>query len=114
MFEITPPDSNESEISFVGIGKNISPTGENNFKLGIENFESRDVSGITVRRDYTIQFFILGAAIFMIGVIQGMYWYHRRIWVHPIYQGVLLASHTYKNWFVILTSIDQAIEVLYN
>jgi len=110
MFEITPPDSNESEISFVGIGKNISPTGENNFKLGIENFESRDVSGITVRRDYTIPFFILGAAIFMIGVIQGMYWYHRRIWVHPTDQGVLLAAHTNKNWFGIQKDIEKAIE----
>lgn len=110
MFEITPPDSNESEISFVGIGKNISPTGENNFKLGIENFESRDVSGITVRRDYTIPFFILGAAIFMIGVIQGMYWYHRRIWVHPTDKGVLLAAHTNKNWFGIQKDIEKAIE----
>ena len=70
-------------------------TGENEYKLGIVDFEMRYVSGLTVRKDYTLPFFIIGAAIFMIGVIQGMYWQHRRIWIHPEGNGILTCC-TYK------------------
>jgi len=110
VFKITPPDSDETEISFIGIGKNIDATGENQYKLGIEAFESRNVSGISVKRDKTLPFFIIGAAIFMIGVIQGMYWHHRRIWVHPTEKGLLLAAHTNKNWFGIQKDIEKVID----
>src|SRR5699024_1000652 len=97
MFKITPPDSDESEISIVGIGKNISPSGDNNYKLGIEEFENRDVIGLTVRRDYTLPFFIIVSIVFMVGVIQGMYSYHRRIWIHKTKKEVLLGSNINKN-----------------
>ncbi len=83
VFLIYPPEENKPEVSFVGIGRNIDPTNENQYKLGIADFSMRDVSGLTVRKDYTLPLFIIGAAIFMIGVIQGMYWQHRRVWIHP-------------------------------
>src|SRR5699024_2435361 len=92
-----------------GIGKNVDATGENNFKLGIINFQTHDVSGLTVRRDYTLPIFALGAIIFMIGVIQGMYWQHRRIWIHPKNNGILLAAHTNKNWFGVKKDIESII-----
>ncbi|WP_339227936.1 cytochrome c biogenesis protein ResB [Oceanobacillus sp. FSL K6-2867] len=107
---VYPPDSDTPEISFLGIGKNIDATGENEYKLGIEDFELHDASGLTLRVDFTLPFFILGAAIFMIGVIQGMYWQHRRIWIHPNENGILLAAHTNKNWFGIKKEIEKSIE----
>ncbi|WP_373892678.1 cytochrome c biogenesis protein ResB [Virgibacillus natechei] len=107
---VTPPDDDTAEVSFLGIGKNIDATGENQYNVGIQDFDMHDVSGITVRRDYTLPFFGLGAAIFMIGVIQGMYWYHRRIWIHPKGDGLLLAAHTNKNWFGIQKDIEKVIE----
>ncbi|MBM7598324.1 cytochrome c biogenesis protein [Virgibacillus halotolerans] len=106
---IYPPDSDEAEVSFIGIGKNIDATGENKYKVGIQDFNMHDVSGLTVRRDYTLPFFGVGAAIFMIGVIQGMYWQHRRIWIHPKGKGVLLGAHTNKNWFGVSKDIEKAI-----
>ncbi|GGK06431.1 cytochrome c biogenesis protein [Lentibacillus kapialis] len=110
VFSVNPPDNEESEMSFVGIGKNVDATGENDYKLGIENFEMRYASGLSVKRDYTIPLFIIGAAIFMIGVIQGMYWHHRRIWLHPKNGGMLLAGHTNKNWFGLKRDIEHIIE----
>ncbi len=83
VFTVIPPDSDKREVSFVGIGQNIDATGENEYKLGIVDFEMHYASGLTVRRDYTLPLFGIGAAIFMIGVIQGMYWQHRRIWINP-------------------------------
>ncbi|MEI3604702.1 cytochrome c biogenesis protein ResB [Pseudogracilibacillus sp. SE30717A] len=110
VFNVFPPNSDQGEVSFVGIGKNIDATGENKYKLGILDFEMRYASGITVRRDYTLPLFIVGAAIFMIGVVQGMYWHHRRIWINPKEQGILLAAHTNKNWFGLKKDIEKAIE----
>lgn len=110
VFNVFPPDSDESEISFVGIGKNIDATGENEYKLGIQGFNMLYASGLTVRRDYTLPLFIVGASIFMIGVIQGMYWQHRRIWVNPHNEGIMLAAHTNKNWFGIKKDIEYAIK----
>ena len=110
VFHVFPPDSDEGEVSFVGIGRNIDATGENEYRLGITDFTTHYVSGLTVRKDYTLPLFIIGAAIFMIGVVQGMYWQHRRIWVNRADGVVLLAAHTNKNWFGIKRDIEKAIE----
>jgi cytochrome c biogenesis protein len=107
---VYPPDSSTPEVSFLGIGRNIDATGENNYKVSIQDFDTRYASGITVRVDRTLIFFGIGAAIFMIGVIQGMYWQHRRVWIHPKENGILLAGHTNKNWFGLSKDIDKAIK----
>lgn len=109
VFFVYPPESDKPEVSFAGIGKNIDATGENKYKLGLKDFEMRNVSGLTVRRDYTLPLFGLGALIFMIGVIQGMYWQHRRIWIHPGENSLLLAAHTNKNWHGVKRDIEKAI-----
>lgn len=109
LFNVFPPGTEKPELSFVGIGKNIDATGQNQYKLGITDFELRDVSGLTVRKDYTLPLFGLGAAIFMIGVIQGMYWHHRRIWLHPKGDTLLLAAHTNKNWYGVKKDIEKAV-----
>src|SRR5690625_7805157 len=69
VFKVYSPDNESPEISFAGIGRNIDPTGENQYKLGITDFETHDVSGLSVRRDYTLPLFGLGALIFMVGVV---------------------------------------------
>jgi len=108
VFFIYPPGEDTPEVSFVGIGRNI---GEGNqYKLGIIDFKTHSVSGLTVRRDYTLPIFALGAIIFMVGVIQGMYWQHRRIWIHPKDNEILLGAHTNKNWFGIKKDIEKAIK----
>src|SRR5690625_5237906 len=89
VFYVYPPSTDSPEVSFIGIGKNIDATGENKYKLGITNFETLFASGMTLRRDYTLPLYGLGSLIFMIGVIQGMYWQHRRIWIHPKGEGIL-------------------------
>ncbi|MCF3942260.1 cytochrome c biogenesis protein ResB [Oceanobacillus alkalisoli] len=107
---VYPPETSLPEVSFIGIGRNIDATGENEYKVAIQDFETHFVSGMTLRVDRTLIFFGLGAAIFMIGVIQGMYWQHRRVWIHPKNNGLLLAAHTNKNWFGLARDIEKAIE----
>src|SRR5699024_3308291 len=109
VINLYPPNEKEAETSFIGIGKNIDATGENMYKLGIVDYKTHFVSGMTLRQDYTLPLFGLGAFIFMFGVVQGMYWQHRRIWIHPKERSVLLAAHTNKNWFGLKKDIEKAI-----
>lgn len=69
-----------------------------------------DVSGLAFKYDRSLPFFGIGAAIFMVGVIQGMYWQHRRIWISWKEDGsMLMAAHTNKNWFGIKKDIETVI-----
>ncbi|QTM99698.1 cytochrome C biogenesis protein [Sediminibacillus dalangtanensis] len=110
VFFVYPPGEDTPEVSFAGIGRNVDASGENDYKVGLQNFEVRDVTGLTLKRDYTLPIIALGGLIFMIGVIQGMYWQHRRVWIHPSDSGVMLAAHTNKNWYGIKREIEKAIE----
>jgi cytochrome c biogenesis protein len=67
--------------------------------MKFDHVETKNISGLTVRKDLTLWVLALGGAIFMIGVIQGMYWQHRRIWLHTQDGKVLIAGHTNKNWY---------------
>ncbi|HZW68638.1 MAG TPA: cytochrome c biogenesis protein ResB [Pseudogracilibacillus sp.] len=111
VFNVYPEGSDKKETSFVGIGRNIDATGENEYalKIDINEIDMLYVSGLTLRKDYTLPFFIVGATIFMIGVIQGMYWQHRRVWINEKDGALLLAAHTNKNWFGLKKDIEKAI-----
>lgn len=110
VFFVYPPGDEDPEVSFAGIGRNIDPSGENEYKVALDGYQMRDVTGLTVRRDYTLPIISLGGLVFMIGVIQGMYWQHRRIWLHPKENGLLIAAHTNKNWYGVSRDMEKAIE----
>ncbi len=99
VFKMFAPDKPEGEISFVAIQQNIEPMGDNKYKMAFAGIETKNVSGLTVRRDFTLWILAVGGAIFMIGVIQGSYWHHRRIWIQRKNNEVIVAGHTNKNWF---------------
>ncbi|NNU84049.1 cytochrome c biogenesis protein [Geobacillus sp. BMUD] len=99
VFKMYAPDRPKGETSFVAIQQTIEPFGNNKYKMAFVGLETRNVSGLTVRRDLTLWILGLGGAIFMIGLIQGMYWNHRRIWVQRVNGELWIAAHTNKNWF---------------
>ena len=44
----------------------------------------------------------------MIGVAQGSYWNHRRIWIQVTKDGrIAVAAHTNKNWMSVKKDLDQ-------
>lgn len=110
VFKIITPEFPEGEVNFVGIGMNIEPLGENQYKMAFEGIETRDVSILTIRRDFTLGILITGGIIFMIGLTQGSYWNHRRIWIQPNDDEMLLAGHTNKNWYGLKKEIEAVIE----
>jgi cytochrome c biogenesis protein len=110
VFNMFTPSTPDGEVSFVAIQENIEPLGENQYKMQFAGIEVKNVSGLTVRRDYTLWILGIGGAIFMIGVIQGMYWNHRRIWVHQKENEIWIAAHTNKNWFGVKKELELVID----
>ncbi|SEM86402.1 cytochrome c biogenesis protein [Mesobacillus persicus] len=98
VFEMKAPDKPDGEVSFVAIQETIEPLGDNKYKMTFKGVETNNVSGLTVRKDLTLWILGLGGVIFMIGVAQGAYWNHRRIWIRRIDNKVWIAGHTNKNW----------------
>lgn len=99
IFKMYSPAVPDGEVSFVGIQMNAEPLGENQYKMAFEDIETRNATGLTVRLDRTLGIIIAGGIIFMLGVIQGSYWNHRRIWIQRTDDKLIVAAHTNKNWF---------------
>ena len=66
--------------------------------MSFAGVETKHVTALTVRKDLTLPILAIGGFIFMIGVVQGAYWNHRRIWIQKKDQHMILAAHTNKNW----------------
>lgn len=112
LVKMITPQTPEGETSFVAIKQTVEPLGENKYKLDFLNVETRDVSGLTIRKDETLWILALGGLLFMIGVVQGAYFNHRRIWIHKTEDDKLVvAAHTNKNWFAIKKELDQVSEI---
>ena len=46
----------------------------------------------------------------MIGVIQGAYWNHRRIWIRRMNGEIWVAGHTNKNWYGLKREVSVILE----
>jgi cytochrome c biogenesis protein len=110
VFNITTPEKPEGEMSFVAIQQTIDPGEDNLYKMSFNGIETRNVSALTVRKDLTLWIIAFGGLIFMIGVIQGAYWNHRRIWIQQNAGTTWIAAHTNKNWHGLKSEISQLIE----
>jgi cytochrome c biogenesis protein len=110
VFNITSPEKPEGEMSFVAIQQTIDPGEDNLYKMSFNGIETRNVSALTVRKDLTLWTIAIGGLIFMIGVIQGAYWNHRRIWIQQIAGTTWIAAHTNKNWHGLKREIGQLID----
>jgi cytochrome c biogenesis protein len=99
VFRMVSPEKPKGETSFVAIKQTIEPFGNNQYKMTFKGIETTNVSGFIVRKDSTLWVIIIGGILFMIGVIQGAYWNHRRIWIQNKNGQVWIAAHTNKNWY---------------
>lgn len=109
-FKMITPEKPKGEISFVAIQQTVEAE-ENDFQVKFVSADTRNISGLTIRKDKTLFLMLIGGIIFMIGVIQGSYWNHRRIWIQKADNNeMLIASHTNKNWFSLKKEMNQVKE----
>lgn len=106
IFKMFSPDKPEGEISFVAIRQTIEPMGDNDYKMIFNGVETKNVTALTVRKDLTLWLIGLGGLIFMIGVVQGAYWNHRRLWILRVDDQIWTAAHTNKNWHGLKRELD--------
>lgn len=110
VFKMVTPETPDGEVSFVGIQQNIEPDGNNKYKMSFAGVEMQNATALTVRKDLTLWILGIGGFIFMVGVIQGMYWNHRRIWIQRVNDKWWIAGHTNKNWFGLKKDIERVLE----
>jgi cytochrome c biogenesis protein len=106
IFRMYTPDKPKGETSFVAIRQTIEPLGNNTYKMAFRGIDTKNVSGFVVRKDSSLWVIVLGGIIFMIGVVQGAYWQHRRIWIQRKNGQVWIAGHTNKNWYGLKREIE--------
>jgi cytochrome c biogenesis protein len=112
VFKMITPDKPKGEVSFVAIQQTVEPFGDNTYKMAFAGAETKNVSALTVRKDMTLWVIGIGGIIFMIGVIQGSYWNHRRIWIQKRGDEIWIAAHTNKNWYGLKKDINMTIKDL--
>ncbi|KKB35609.1 cytochrome c biogenesis protein ResB [Bacillus thermotolerans] len=110
LFNLVSPEHPDGEVAFTAIRQTMEPMGETDYKMEFSNIETRDISALTVRKDLTLWILALGGTIFMIGVIQGSFWAHRRLWIRQVDGKVYVAAHTNKNWHGLQRELDSIIE----
>ncbi|WP_128895564.1 cytochrome c biogenesis protein ResB [Longirhabdus pacifica] len=108
-FSMISPEHPEGEISFVAIRTNVE-LGDNDYKMEFISMLNRDVTQLTVKKDHTLWLIALGGFIFMIGLTQGMYWNHRRVWLQQVDGEVWIAAHTNRGWDGFQQEITQCIQ----
>lgn len=70
-------------------------------------------SFLNIRKDLALPYIWSGSALFMIGVIMGLYWQHRRIWIRiDGGQALTLGAHTNKNWYGIRNEVASALRAV--
>lgn len=110
IFKMFTPDTPKGEVSFVAIRQNIEPMGKNDYKMTFSGMDTKNVTALTVRKDNTLWALALGGLIFMIGVVQGAYWNHRRLWIRRVNGQIWTAAHTNKNWHGLKRELETVFE----
>lgn len=110
VFKMITPDKPDGEISFTAIQQTLEPFGNNEYKLAFKDIETLNSSGFIIRKDLTLPVIAIGGIIFLLGLAQGSYWNHRRIWIQRIQSEVWIACHTNKNWFSMQKEVTQILK----
>jgi cytochrome c biogenesis protein len=110
VFRMHSPEFPKGETSFVAIQQTIEPLGDNEYKMAFKGVKTKNVTALTVRKDLTLWVIILGGIVFMIGVIQGAYWNHRRVWIQRKDGDIWVAAHTNKNWYGLKQEIESVLK----
>lgn len=113
LFTMYTPKTPQGETSFTQIQKTTEPLGETRYKMTFKSAETRDITGLKVRKDVTMPILLVGGIIFMCGLMIGSYMSHRRIWVKQTAQGFVLAAHANKAGFAFKKELRHVSEQLH-
>ncbi|MFY0543006.1 cytochrome c biogenesis protein ResB [Brevibacillus sp. H7] len=110
--EVTSQQDNKKERMVYLSGSIIPEKADSRYTLKINMPDLIDISGLMVRKDKAVPIIYFGAFVFMIGVVMGFFWQHRRIWLQFSNHTIHLAGHTNKNWFGLRREVEGVVEQL--
>ncbi len=125
IFLITGPDLPESGEIYIYFPRDLDKQRFNQdklngavagkFDISVNSMEddveiANYTSYLNLRIDKALPYIFTGATIFLIGVVMGLYWQHRRIWLR-IDEGnqLTLGAHTNKNWYGLRNDVAAAL-----
>lgn len=110
IFKMFSPESPSGEtLYFTMLGLIEPDDSQNKYALNFLGEGYDYITYLLVKKDLMLPVLFFGGAIFLIGVIIGSFWYHRRIWITLKDDEVLIASHTNKNYF----GLNKDLEIIF-
>ncbi|MFJ7732930.1 cytochrome c biogenesis protein ResB [Lysinibacillus sp. NPDC097231] len=113
VFKIISPESPVGEtIYFTMLGLIEPDDSQNKYALKYVQGGNNFISYLLVKKDLMLPVLFVGGTIFIIGVIIGSFWYHRRVWITVKEDEVIIAAHTNKNYFGLTRELEKVLEGL--
>ena len=109
---ITPETPHGETLYFTMLGLIEPDNSQNKYALNFVGEGYDYITYLLVKKDLMLPVLFIGGAIFIIGVIIGSFWYHRRVWITVKDDEVLIASHTNKNYFGLKRDFEKVFENL--
>lgn len=116
IFSLTSPDNPEGEVSifiFDWFLNNVdldSITPDNEYSINLVSGEAGVQTGLLVMIDRSYPYLIASGFIIVIGLVQGLYFQHRRIWLRYEDGSLHVAAHTNKNWFGLRKELERVVQ----
>jgi cytochrome c biogenesis protein len=104
-FEVMSAGGYAEKMVYVSGGV-ITQTDAARYTLDFHKPDLINISGLNVRKDKALPSIYFGCIVFMIGVVMGTYWQHRRIWLQVTDKHLHVAAHTNKNWFGVTKELE--------
>ncbi|WP_082050389.1 cytochrome c biogenesis protein ResB [Risungbinella massiliensis] len=107
IFRISEKGTDYQEVSWVISGERFPNPETNRYEIQLKDFEFVNSSGLMVRVEKSWPLYLFGGTIFMIGLIMGSYFQHRRIWLQVKDGKIYFGAHTNKNWYGLRRDLQQ-------
>lgn len=109
---ITPESPNGETFYFTMLGLLEPNDSQNMYALNYVQEGYDFITYLLVKKDLMLPVLFVGGTIFIIGVMIGSFWYHRRVWITVKEDEVLIAAHTNKNYFGLNRELEKVLEGL--
>lgn len=116
IFSLSAPNKENAEVSMFVLNWFLDQvdlnqfTPDNEYTIQLVSAESGVQTGLMVMIDHSYPYLIVASFIIVLGLIQGLYFQHRRIWVRYENGIIYVASHTNKNWFGLRRELERIVK----
>ncbi len=116
IFLVSSPEDPKGEVSMFVLNYFLdnldtnSLTPENKHTVNLVAGESGVQTGLMIMIDRSYPYLITASFIVVLGLVQGLYFQHRRVWLRYENGTLYVAAHTNKNWFGLRRELDRIVK----